>query len=69
MHETLQSKITNNEQAVHCMQQVINNVEKIIVGKRYAVSLVMATLACRGHVLIEDVPRPGWSCQPPAHLR
>jgi len=59
MHETYQSKITNNQQAVHCMQQVINNVEKIIVGKRYAVSLVMATLACRGHVLIEDVPGVG----------
>ncbi|MCL2404764.1 MAG: MoxR family ATPase [Defluviitaleaceae bacterium] len=59
MHETYQSKITNNEQAVHCMQQVINNVEKIIVGKRYAVSLVMTTLACRGHVLIEDVPGVG----------
>jgi len=59
MQETYQSKITNNQQAVHCMQQVINNVEKIIVGKRYAVSLVMATLACRGHVLIEDVPGVG----------
>jgi len=59
MHENIQSKITTNEQAVHCMQQVINNVEKIIVGKRYAVSLVMATLACRGHVLIEDVPGVG----------
>jgi len=41
------------------MQNVINNVEKIIVGKRYAISLVMATLACRGHVLIEDVPGVG----------
>ena len=59
MHEIYQSKIATNQQAVHCMQQVINNVEKIIVGKRYAVSLVMATLACRGHVLIEDVPGVG----------
>ena len=59
MHETSQSRVTNNQQAVHCMQQVINNVEKIIVGKRYAASLVMTTLACRGHVLIEDVPGVG----------
>ena len=59
-HETqTTSKIITNEQAVHCMQNVINNVEKIIVGKRYAISLVMATLACRGHVLIEDVPGVG----------
>jgi len=53
------NKITTNEQAVHCMQHIINNVEKIIVGKRYAISLVMTTLACRGHVLIEDVPGVG----------
>jgi len=53
------SKITNNDQALHCMKQIIGNVEKVIVGKQYAVSLVMATLACRGHVLIEDVPGVG----------
>jgi len=41
------------------MRQIITNVEKIIVGKQYAVSLVVATLACRGHVLIEDVPGVG----------
>ena len=51
--------ISTNEQAVSCMRQIIANVEKIIVGKQYSVSLVMATLACRGHVLIEDVPGVG----------
>lgn len=49
----------SNEQAVRYMRLIINNVEKIIVGKQYAVSLVVATLACRGHVLIEDVPGVG----------
>jgi len=53
------NKIATNEQAVLSMKRIINNVEKIIVGKQYAVSLVMATLACRGHVLIEDVPGVG----------
>ena len=53
------SKITNNSHAVLCMQHIIGNVEKIIVGKRYAIALVMTTLACRGHVLIEDVPGVG----------
>ncbi|MCL1862821.1 MAG: MoxR family ATPase [Defluviitaleaceae bacterium] len=51
--------ILTNEQAVKCMRKIIGNVEKIIVGKRYAVSLVVATLVCRGHVLIEDVPGVG----------
>ena len=49
----------NNAQALRCMKQIIANVEKIIVGKQYQISLVMATLACRGHVLIEDVPGVG----------
>jgi len=49
----------NNAQALRCMKLIIANVEKIIVGKQYQISLVMATLACRGHVLIEDVPGVG----------
>ena len=53
------SKIQTNDQALFCMKEIIRNVEKIIVGKQYAVSLVIATLACRGHVLIEDVPGVG----------
>ena len=48
-----------NQQALRCMRAIIGNVEKIIVGKQYAISLVIATLACRGHVLIEDVPGVG----------
>ena len=51
--------ITKNQQALRCMKLIIGNIEKIIVGKRYAAALVMATLACRGHVLIEDVPGVG----------
>jgi len=54
-----ESKITNNTSAVLCMQHIIGNVERIIVGKRYAIALVMTTLACKGHVLIEDVPGVG----------
>lgn len=53
------SIINTNEQAFQCMDNIIRNVEKIIVGKTYAVSLVIATLACKGHVLIEDVPGVG----------
>ena len=53
------SGITTNEQAVRCMRTIIANVEKIIVGKHYEVSLVMTALASRGHVLIEDVPGVG----------
>ena len=51
--------INNAEQAVHCLKRVLYNVEKIIVGKRHAIELVLTTLACKGHALIEDVPGVG----------
>jgi MoxR-like ATPase len=38
---------------------VINNVEKVIVGKRPAIELVLIALLCEGHVLIEDAPGTG----------
>jgi MoxR-like ATPase len=38
---------------------VINNVERVIVGKGREVHLVLVALLCRGHVLIEDVPGVG----------
>ena len=39
--------------------QVIDNVERVIVGKRGEVSLALVALLCKGHVLIEDVPGVG----------
>ena len=51
--------ISNTEEAVNCLKRVLYNVEKIIVGKRHAIELVLTTLACRGHALIEDVPGVG----------
>jgi MoxR-like ATPase len=38
---------------------MINNVEKVIVGKRRAIELVLIALLCEGHVLIEDAPGTG----------
>ncbi len=40
-------------------QQVIGNLEKVIVGKRQTVELIVVSLLCQGHVLIEDVPGVG----------
>ena len=39
--------------------QVFDNVERVIVGKRGEVSLALVALLCKGHVLIEDVPGVG----------
>lgn len=40
-------------------EAAIANVEKVIVGKRSVVELVLITLLCEGHVLIEDAPGTG----------
>ena len=39
--------------------QVIQNVEKVIIGKRAAIELLVVALLCEGHVLLEDVPGSG----------
>jgi MoxR-like ATPase len=40
-------------------RQVVENVERVIVGKRPAIELLLVALLCDGHVLIEDVPGVG----------
>ncbi|HMV95931.1 MAG TPA: MoxR family ATPase [Anaerolineales bacterium] len=40
-------------------EQVIGNLEKVIIGKRQSVELIVIGLLCQGHVLIEDVPGVG----------
>jgi MoxR-like ATPase len=39
--------------------KVIENVEKVIVGKRENIELLMVALLVEGHVLLEDVPGVG----------
>lgn len=38
---------------------VIENVEKVIIGKREAIDMILVALLCEGHVLLEDVPGVG----------
>ncbi len=40
-------------------EKVINNVEKVIIGKHEEIKLTLVGLLCRGHLLIEDVPGVG----------
>jgi len=40
-------------------ERIIENVEKVIVGKRGSVELAVIGLLCQGHLLIEDVPGVG----------
>lgn len=41
------------------VEQLLNNIGKIIVGKEETVKSIVAALLCNGHVLIEDVPGVG----------
>jgi MoxR-like ATPase len=41
------------------MESIIENIEKVIVGKRQVVELAVISLLSQGHLLIEDVPGVG----------
>lgn len=49
-------KNTQYNDKVKCL---IDNVEKVIVGKRHIIELVVSAMLAEGHVLIEDVPGVG----------
>ncbi|GAB4484240.1 MAG: MoxR family ATPase [Anaerolineales bacterium] len=40
-------------------EKLLENLEKVIVGKRSALEMVLIGLLCQGHVLVEDVPGVG----------
>ena len=40
-------------------ERLVNSLEKVIVGKRQSLELVVIGLLCQGHILIEDVPGVG----------
>jgi MoxR-like ATPase len=44
------------ERATTVAERLRRNVETVVLGKDDAVTLVIAALACGGHVLLEDVP-------------
>jgi len=43
-------------QAVDVANKVLENVDRVVRGKQPEIRLVLTALACRGHVLLEDVP-------------
>jgi MoxR-like ATPase len=47
------------EDIKQAVDRIATNVERVIIGKRKAVELVLIALLCKGHVLLEDVPGTG----------
>jgi MoxR-like ATPase len=46
-------------EAAEIGERLLSNIERVLRGKREEVRLVLAALACHGHVLFEDVPGTG----------
>ena len=40
-------------------QRLMDNIEHVIIGKRDILELLMVSILCEGHVLLEDVPGTG----------
>ncbi|HTX90498.1 MAG TPA: MoxR family ATPase [Anaerolineales bacterium] len=52
-------RIKNADSVREFAGAVIDNVEKVIVGKRPVIEQLLLALLCEGHVLIEDAPGTG----------
>ncbi|MFQ5826833.1 MAG: AAA family ATPase [Dehalococcoidia bacterium] len=47
------------EQAQGMAEKIIDNIERVIVGKRPELEMAVIALICQGHMLIDDVPGVG----------
>lgn len=47
------------DQAHELTRRIVDNVEKVIFGKRDVIEKVLVAIMCGGHVLLEDVPGVG----------
>src|SRR6476659_4307283 len=53
------AEVRNSVEGRSIGERVVQNVERVIVGKHQEVQLTLLALLCRGHILIEDVPGVG----------
>jgi MoxR-like ATPase len=54
--ETADRREERFERAVEVARRFLDNIETVVLGKPREIRLVLAALACQGHVLLEDVP-------------
>lgn len=59
MSDTTAQRPTAAQLAQELAASIVNNIEKVLVGKRPQVELALATVVAGGHLLIEDVPGLG----------
>jgi len=51
--------VPNFDHAKEKTQALVQNIEKVIIGKPSAIEMAIVSLLCEGHALIEDVPGVG----------
>jgi MoxR-like ATPase len=51
--------VLTSDTAIQVVKEILYNIEKVIIGKRFTIELVLNALMSEGHVLIEDVPGVG----------
>src|SRR5437762_776053 len=59
MAEPLRKPVTRDDEiaaALAVVDRLVDNIERVVRGKREQIELVACALLCRGHVLLEDVP-------------
>ncbi|MES2647149.1 MAG: MoxR family ATPase [Bacteroidota bacterium] len=56
--ELVESAI-NTEQAIDNIQRLVDNIEKVIRGKRSQIQYILTALLAKGHILMEDNPGTG----------
>lgn len=49
----------NHDQAHELLERLVSRIERVIVGKRAEIELILVSMLCGGHVLLEDVPGVG----------
>jgi MoxR-like ATPase len=57
--DTVDGRELSTEEATRVAAEVLDRVGQAVVGKRHALSLVLAAVLAKGHVLIEDFPGLG----------
>ena len=55
---TLPAAMPAGKTTAHC-EAVLDEIERVVVGKRSALTLILTAVLARGHVLIEDLPGLG----------
>ena len=43
----------------HLLKEITKSIQKVIVGKSETIELLLTSMICRGHILLEDVPGIG----------